>query len=235
MRRILSAGEKQRLLRWIVSGLLVIHSGVGCSAQNLNVRVGRNSEGRLQVAGPLAGPFQDLETLARNACELLTRQPGADNGAYGFEYCGLYYHSPADSAFFLSYLSDLSSSLPDGSKTCTVPRLLDDPGHPDAIVLGSVHNHPHNRRFSENDLSAKARWRPTRIADKNGRVWSRNTMMFHREKSGACSVYLFNNHTLTVAALRDNKWVDIGVVSGDQGYIQLLDGMDWLPSAGETP
>ncbi len=151
------------------------------------------------------------------------------NGAYGYEYCALYYYSPRDDAFFLSYLSDMGNSLPDGTKTCTLPRSLNDPSRKDVIILGSAHNHPHNRRFSENDLSTRVRWMPTRIADSSGRVWNRSTMMFYREKSGACNAYLFDNKTLVVSALRDGKWVDIGTVSSDQGYIQMLDGMDWLP------
>lgn len=32
----------------------------------------------------------------------MTRQPGASNGAYGFEYCALHYYSETEGAFFLS-------------------------------------------------------------------------------------------------------------------------------------
>jgi hypothetical protein len=70
---------------WMLSAVL------GCTAPNPNVRVRRLPDGRLEVDGPLAGPFPTLEELAQNACELMTSQPGASSGAYGFEYCALHY------------------------------------------------------------------------------------------------------------------------------------------------
>jgi len=220
LRRGRRAGEM-----WLVSTALLL----ACSATNPHVRVRRTPEGYLQVEGPLAGPFGTLEALAQNACDIVLSQPGAMNGPYGFEYCALYYYSAKDQAFFLSYLSDLSSNYPDGTKSCTLPRSLSDASHPDAIILGGSHNHPHNRRFSAHDLSSRVRWRPTRIADSTGKVWERSTMLFYRENSGTCSSYLFNNQTLAVSALREGQWVEIGSVYNDRGDIQLREGMGWVP------
>jgi hypothetical protein len=212
------------LLLWLLGSTLLF----GCSSPNPYVRVQRGPGGYLQVDGPLRGPFKTLEELAENSCALLTSQPGAMNGPYGFEYCSLYYYSPEEKGFMYSFLSDLSTTLPDGTKTCTVPRRLNDPSHTDAIILGSAHNHPHNPKVSNRDVSTDARLRPDRIADSTGKVWTRSTMIFYRQKSGPCRTYLFNYSTLTISVLIDGKWDDIATVINDQGHIRLLDGKDWL-------
>lgn len=59
-----------------------------------------------EVEGPMLGPFKTEEEMAEAACDRMTSQPGASNGAYGFEYCALHYYVEEDDAFFLSYLSD---------------------------------------------------------------------------------------------------------------------------------
>jgi hypothetical protein len=225
---LLGGGMFKKLWRVGVLGLL--SGALGCSSPNPNVRVHRLAEGRLEVEGPLAGPFQTIEELATSACELMTSQPGASNGRYGFEYCGLYYYSTVEQAFFLSYLSDISRQLPDGTVTCDVPRALNDPRHPDALILGYDHNHPGSRNFSPRDLSERSLWKPTRFAEKGSqRIWDRKTMVFHREKSGSCSAFLYNNTTRIVSALREGKWIDIGLVYNEKGDIQMFEGMDWLP------
>ena len=151
-------------LLWLTTGCW------GCSTPNPNVRVRHMPDGRLQVDGPLAGPFKTSEELAASACELMTRQPGASNGLHGFEYCALHYYSSTENAFFLSYLSDIGGSKGGGKKYCRLPMLLDDPNHEDAIILGGAHSHPHNRRFSREDLSVDSHWRPTRLLDKQDRA-----------------------------------------------------------------
>jgi hypothetical protein len=67
----------------IVLSLLV--GAIGCTSTNPDVRVRRLPDGHIQVDGPLAGPFDTLEQLAERACDIMTRQPGAANGPYGFE------------------------------------------------------------------------------------------------------------------------------------------------------
>jgi hypothetical protein len=133
--------------------LCAIGSVLACSSNNPNLRASRMPDGSVKVEGPLAGPFQTLEELATNACELMTSQPGASNGIYGFEYCALNYYSPKENAYFLSYLSDFRNRPDTSTKTCALPSLLDDPTHRDAIIVGGSHDHPHNRRFSKPDLS----------------------------------------------------------------------------------
>lgn len=132
-----------------------------CSAPNPNVRVERMPNGLLRVKGPLAGPFKTTEELAAHACELMTAQPGAANGAYGFEYCALHYYSHAARGFFLSYLSDIGGNGAGGRKYCEVPRALDDESHQDAIILGAAHSHPNTRKFLSEDTSELRHWRPT--------------------------------------------------------------------------
>jgi hypothetical protein len=106
---------------------------------------------------------------------------------------------------------------------------LNDPSHKDAITLGDAHNHPQNPALSEQDVRAMKRWRPSRVAVGAGQVSNRGTMMFFRDKrTGKCNAVLFDNQSLTVSALHNGKWLEIGTVLNDQGHIQLHDGMDWL-------
>jgi len=210
--------------------LLLLGSTWGCSTPNPNVRVRRTADGRLQVDGPLAGPFKTPEELAASTCEIMTRQPGAANGAYGFEYCALHYYSGTEDAFFLSYLSDIGGAKEGGKKYCRIPRSLDDPSHEDAVILGGAHSHPFNRRFSREDLSVDAQWRPTRLLDKkSGRIFDRELLLLYREKTGECRAYGYNNTSRVVSALRDGKWVPIGQVYTADGDIRMFEGQDWLP------
>jgi hypothetical protein len=219
--------KRLKLLAWLLMGLLGF--ALGC-ASNPHVRVRRMENGLLQVDGPLAGPFTKPEALAASACELMTREPGSSNGLYGSEYCALYYYSPAHGAFFLSYLSDIKTSLSTETKSCELPRTVNDPDRKDAIILGGVHTHPHNRKFSRRDLSIATHWTPTRFVDKKtGKIFDRSLLMFFRERTGECRAYLYNHFTLIVSALRDGEMVPIGKVSNDAGDIQMFDGKDWAP------
>ncbi len=109
----------------------------GCSSPNPNVRVLRLPDGRLQVEGPLAGPFKTQAELAESACALMTRQPGASSGTVGIEYCALHYYTPEDGTFHLSYLSDVGGNAQSGSKYCELPRALLDPRHKDIVILAA--------------------------------------------------------------------------------------------------
>jgi hypothetical protein len=216
--------------RWLLAPLCLLSGLLACSSHNSNVHVQRLPDGRLQVKGPRAGPFKTLEELAENTCTLMTSQPGATNGAYGFEYCALHYHSAADGAYFLSYLSDVGGGKAGRRRYCELPSVLDDSTHPDAIILGGAHTHPHNRKFSPEDLSVRAHWYPTRFFDqRTQRVLDRQLLLFFREVTGECRAYAYNNATRTVAALREGRWVPIGKVYDDDGNIQMLEGQDWLP------
>ncbi|WNG42401.1 hypothetical protein F0U61_40345 [Archangium violaceum] len=187
-------------------------------------------DGLLQVQGPLAGPFKTREELAANACEIMTRQPGASNGAYGFEYCALHYYSGTEDAFFLSYLSDIGGTKAGGKKYCELPRTLDAPEHKDAIILGGAHSHPNNRQFSREDLSVDSQWRPTRFLDnRTGRIFDRELLLLYREKGGECRAYGYNNTARVVSALREGRWVPIGQVINDDGDIRMFEGQGWLP------
>ncbi|MCY1046564.1 hypothetical protein OV208_34995 [Corallococcus sp. bb12-1] len=218
----------QRSCRLVRLGLLAVM--VGCSTPNPNVRVRRLPNGLLQVTGPLAGPFKSTAELAGNACELITRQPGASSGEYGIEYCALVYYSSAEDAFYLSHLSDIQGESKGANKSCSVPSSLDDPQHLDAIILGRSHSHPHNRRFSRQDLGEERRWFPSRIADsRTGKVFRRELLLFYREKAGECRAYKYDYADRVVTALRDGAWVPIGAVVNDLGAIQYYDGQDWTP------
>ncbi|MGZ3458101.1 MAG: hypothetical protein ACXU86_06290 [Archangium sp.] len=212
------------VLLWLVGGTW------GCLAPNPNVRVRRTEDGRLQVRGPLAGPFKTTEELAANACEIMTRQPGASNGAYGFEYCALHYYSEAEDAFFLSYLSDIGGTKAGGKKFCEMPRTVDDPEHRDVLILGGAHSYPNNRRFSNGDLSVESQWRPTRLFDKRtARFFDRELLLLYREKTGECRAYGYNTTTRVFSALRGGRWVPIGQVYNDEGDIRMFEGQDGLP------
>jgi hypothetical protein len=183
----------------------------------------------LEVDGPLAGPFPTLGELAQNACELMTSQPGASNGAYGFEYCALHYYSKLGGGFFLSYLSDIGGDKGGGAKYCEIPRSLNDPMHRDAVMLGGGHTHPYPRAFSKKDTSVNAHWFPVRFVDPaTGQVWDRRLMVFFRGRTGMCMAYDYNNATRIVSALREGRWVPIGKAD-DNGDVQMFENMEWLP------
>lgn len=178
----------------------------------------------------MMGPFRTEEEMARAACERMTAQPGAANGNHGFEYCALHYYSSEDDAFFLSYLSDVGGSRGGGTKYCEVPRALLDVEHTDVVILGGAHTHPHNRAFSDKDLSARAHWPPIRFVDPTTRrVWDRQLLMFFKEKTQECRAYTYNNATRLVSSLRAGQWIPIGRVSNDVGDIEFMEGQGWLP------
>jgi hypothetical protein len=214
--------------RWCWAGVLWLLSGaLGCSAPNPNVRVRRLPDGLLEVDGPLAGPFKTLEELAASACEVMTSQPGAANGSYGFEYCALHYYSASGGGFFLSYLSNIAGDKAGGTKYCEMPRALRDPMHGDAVPLGGAHTHPYPRGFSKKDTSSKAHWLPVRFVDPVTRqIRDRQLMVFFHDRAGACKAYNYNNATQVVTALRDGQWVPIGKAD-DGGDVQMFEGMEW--------
>lgn len=209
--------------------LLALTLGAGACGSNPNVRVRRLENGRLQVDGPLAGPFKTTEALAEAGCELMTAQGGASGGPLGSEYCALNYYAPDEDAFYLSYLSDFRDRQDTREmKTCSMPQVLNDPARVNALITGGDHTHPHNARFSPGDLSGK--WNPARVVtEKTGRVFQRELFVFHRRGDGACSVYGFNYATRVVSALRGGQWVQIGHVYDDNGNIRMFEGMGWQP------
>lgn len=214
---------------WLLLSSLLLCTP-GCTSTNPDVRVRRTSDGHIEVDGPMAGPFPSLEQLAETACDRMTHEPGASNGPYGFEYCALYYFAPEENAYYLSYLSDIRGQLDPLVKTCSLPNRLQDPTHLNAIILGGAHTHPNNREPSPRDLSSAAHWKPVRFFDSStGRVWDRQLLVFFREKTGECRAYSYNNSTRVVSALRDKKWVPIGEVYDDMGYIRMYEGQDWVP------
>ncbi len=229
--RSVGAGAGVDSKRGCVSRLLLVGVWVGVlgCGSNPNIRVQRLPDGRLQVEGPMAGPFKTAEELAVTACDLMTRQGGATGGLDGSEYCALHYYSPAEDGYFLSYLSDIKNALDTrGVKSCALPLVLNDPAHLDALILGGDHTHPHNRQFSPRDL--RVRWHPSRVIDKKtGRIFHRELWLFFKEKSGECRVYSFNLVTRTISALREGQWEPIGWARDEAGNIQMFEGKGWLP------
>ncbi|MFL5344040.1 MAG: hypothetical protein ACJ8AT_04570 [Hyalangium sp.] len=209
--------------------LLALLGGTpGCST-NPNLRARRLPDGRIEVEGPMAGPYKTKEALAMNACQLMTSQGGAAGGSEGSEYCALHYFSPNENAYYLSYLSDIKDRPSSKDvKTCVIPLALNDPHHLDAIIIGIDHTHPHHRQFSAKDL--KVHWIPARVVDKtDGKVFHRELWLFFREKSGDCRIYSLDLATRTVFSLRDGKWDSIGQAQESTGDIQMFQGKDWLP------
>jgi hypothetical protein len=225
MRRVtLSLKTARMVLTSLLGGAL------SCSAPNPNVRKHLLPDRSVEVEGPIAGPFKTEEKLAENACIIMTSQPGASNGRYGMEYCALHYYSAKEQAFFLSYLSDIGGDANGGKKFCKVPRSLNDPQHKDAIILGPDHTHPHNRRFSGEDLSPKRQWTPSRFFDSTtGRIWDRDLHLYFREPTGECRAYKYTYTSREISALRGGQWVPIGKATGDYGDVHLYENQDWLP------
>ena len=218
--------EVSRRCWHIVVFAVLVPALLSCTTENPNIRVKRLPNDRLQVAGPLMGPYSSLEELAENACKLVIQQPGAAHGRYGFEYCGLYYR--AEGAYFHSYLSDIGDGW-GNMKYCEVPQELDDPSHPDAIILGPSHNHPHNPEFSPEDMSARNAWQPTRLVDTETRkVVDRHLLLFYHGNQGECWAFRYNYATRVISALRNRQWVSIGKVVDDAGNFRLFEGEAWI-------
>jgi hypothetical protein len=219
--------------RLIVAGLLA--SLLGCSASNPYVRVSRRADGGLEVEGPLAGPFKTTEELAAHACDLMTRQPGADarHGRHGVEYCALHYHAVEEGAYYLSYLSDIGGEGPSGSKFCKVPSSLHDLNEREVIITGPAHTHSINIAMSDVDLGAGrpdgfSPVGPSRIFNKTtGRIWERHLYTFYRDADGTCFAFSYNYANRTVFALRKGRWVPIGRAEGKWGSLKLFEGQDW--------
>jgi len=227
-----SAAQDRPRLAWLRTLMLFpgVAWAVACSSPNPNVQAHRLPSGGLAVKGPLAGPFETEQELAQNACELMTRQPGASAGMHGSEYCALGYYSSQGQGYFLSYLSELKARLDTGRKSCLIPTVLEDEAHGDAVVFWAPHTHPHNREFSRVDLQVHIRWLPTRVAERGtGRVFARSILLLYREKTGECRVYRYELPSKGVFALRDGAWVPIGHVYDDEGNVEMFDGMGWLP------
>ncbi|AGC48924.1 hypothetical protein MYSTI_07652 [Myxococcus stipitatus DSM 14675] len=228
--------------RALVMASLVGPMVSGCNAPNLNVRVVTLPNGQLQVDGPLAGPFDTLEDLAENSCKLLTSQPGASamsasQAKHGFEYCALYYRTLEDQKYYLSYLSDIGGTRPNGEKFCAVPTAIHTLDRKTALLLGPSHNHPHNPEFSKGDLG-KGRaegWSPlggvARVAEPGTQqVWERKLLLFYWDwRASVCRTFMYNYFSRVVSALRDGKWVPIGKAVGRDGDFQPFEGQHWIP------
>lgn len=219
----------ERARGWSLQWAGLSLAGALACAPNPNIRARRLPDNRIEVDGPLAGPFKTTEELAARACEIMTGQGGASAGSDGTEYCAVHYYSADEDAFFLSYLSDIKSRLDTRQqKTCEMPRALKDLLRPDAVITGGDHTHPHNRQLSPGDVSG--RWNPPRVADrKTGRVFQRELFLFYQERAGVCRAYSYNYATRIVSALREGMWLQIGQAQGDFGSIQMFEGREWLP------
>ncbi len=225
--------------------VLVGQSVVGCSTPNPWVRVVYTPDGVLGVEGPAAGPFKTKAELAETACKLMIGQPGAsaEHGQRGVEYCALYYYSKQDEAYFLSFFSDVRAIESGGFKNCKVPRVIYDPARQDAIIVGPAHPHPHNPVFSPQDLGAGRGTRaglgtgetPVGVSkffdNATGKIWERELLLFWGYKERReCYAYSYNYSTRVVSALRNGKWVAIGIAEGQYGSLRMYEGQSWFPS-----
>lgn len=220
----------------IIVGVLI--SLLGCSASNPHVRVSRRSDGRLEVEGPLAGPFLTTEELAAHACDLMTRQPGADarHGKYGVEYCALHYYAAEDKTYYLSYLSNIGGDGGNGSKFCSVPSSLHSLKKGEVIILGPAHTHSTRMEMSDIDLGSGrpegfSPVGPSRFFNKTtGRIWDRHLYTFYRDTDGTCFAFSYNYANRTVFALREGKWIPIGRAEGRWGSFRPFKGQSWKPA-----
>ncbi|CAM4144075.1 hypothetical protein [Corallococcus exiguus] len=211
---------------------------LGCSAPHPNVRVRQLANGMYEVEGPLAGPFKTREELAQVACERMIQMPGAStlHGRQGKEYCALWYYSPQEQAYFLSYFSDLGGDGAGGRKYCKVPLALRDANTRDPVILGPAHPHPHNWEFSREDMGANhepdwSPWGSARFVDRSGRIWEHELRLFYGPRNGGCLAYDYNYSSRVVSALRSGRWIPIGKASGTAGdfSFDLFEGQSWLP------
>jgi hypothetical protein len=220
-------------------GLAGKPSGVlGQQSLRQDEQTSRRADGRIEVEGPLAGPFKKTEELAAHACDLMTRQPGADarHGKHGVEYCALHYYAAEEDTYYLSYLSDIGGDGAGGSKFCKVPSSLHDLKRGEVIITGPAHTHSINIKMSDIDLGSGrpegfSPVGPARVFNKTtGRIWDRHLYAFYRDTDGKCFAFSYNYANRTVFALRKGKWVPIGRAEGPWGSFRPFEGQDWKPA-----
>lgn len=135
-------------MRLLLALTLVCSGWLGCAHGSEPVRdpttYGRDN-GRVWVSGPWEAiqPSSDVDEVIDQLCPAILRLPGAKDGDFGREYCGLIY-TQGDGIYHASHPSTLSTTRVgrvSSEKSCIVPRMVRDargPGEP----LADYHSHP---------------------------------------------------------------------------------------------
>jgi hypothetical protein len=98
------------------------------------------------VKGPWEkiAPSKDIDEVIDQLCPEVTNLPGARDGSYGREYCGVVYKLLSENQYYASKPSPLTEpalSAIGKRKTCLIPKVVKD--YRGALRLdGDYHGHP---------------------------------------------------------------------------------------------
>lgn len=140
----------------LTSSLLSCASGPTPAGDSVVTNYGREN-GRVWVRGPWDAitPSTNMDDVIDQLCPAVMALPGAGDGDYGREYCGVIY-TLGDGTYYSSFPSPLGPTVlagPSRRKQCHIPASVKDPrGAPDPEA--DFHGHP---------------WGPSPMSDKDRR------------------------------------------------------------------
>jgi hypothetical protein len=141
----------------LMSGLLSCASGPTPAGDSAVANYGRES-GSVWVRGPWDAikPSTNMDDVIDQLCPAVMALPGASDGDYGREYCGVIY-TLGDGTYYSSFPSPLGPTVLAGAakrKQCHIPAVVKDQrGAPDREA--DFHGHP---------------WGPSPMSDKDRRA-----------------------------------------------------------------
>jgi hypothetical protein len=110
-------------------------------------------------------PSKDIDEVIDQLCPAVMNLPGARDGDYGREYCGVIYKLVSENQFYASKPSPLTEPTLNAAgkrKTCLAPKRVKDPR---GILRldGDYHGHPWASSMSEKDRKRENQWYMFRI------------------------------------------------------------------------
>jgi len=197
----------------LVSSLLSCASGPPPAGDSAVANYGREN-GRVWVRGPWDAitPSTNMDDVIDQLCPAVMALPGARDGDYGREYCGVIY-TLGDGIYYSSFPSPLGPTVLSGAskrKQCHVPALVKDQrGTPDPEA--DYHNHP---------------WPASRLSEKDQRS-DRQYLQFRVQFDTRCNIQklvpnLGSSLPGEVYERHDKSWVLIGIIKPEDkpyGYL----------------
>jgi hypothetical protein len=197
----------------LMSSLLSCASGPLPAGDSAVTNYGREN-GRVWVRGPWDAitPSTNMDDVIDQLCPAVMALPGARDGDYGREYCGVIY-TLGDGIYYSSFPSPLGPTVLNGHskrKQCHAPALVKDPrGNPDPEA--DYHNHP---------------WPGSRLSEQDQQS-SRQYLQFRIQFDTRCTIQklvpnLGSSRPGEVYERRGKSWVLIGIIKPEDkpyGYL----------------
>ncbi|TQF09918.1 hypothetical protein FJV41_42155 [Myxococcus llanfairpwllgwyngyllgogerychwyrndrobwllllantysiliogogogochensis] len=202
----------------LIAVLLALSCIWGCVANNadLGIRVRDDPNGPVRYEGPLAGPYDDMETLVDAACERMLNQPVSSRGGQPLGYCAVFFSAPNDEGrdkWFIGHVAPLGVGGGDAGRSCVLPIDLVAPRSTEVLALGGGYDTSRGRR----------NWHPTLFLNgRTGETWERDVLVFSTSTPTECGVYSFTGFSRVVTEVRNGKFVPVGTVYNSQGSIEAL-------------